>query len=168
MFIEVSGVCSTSAAAVKCIRNHSPLKHQSHYHHQHEQSFSRLQLSGRNQLHTEKYHKLLQGCCLNNASLNTIVVIREQHCWTNNIVHPCFNNILVSNYCSWNNGNRKILYWYNKHVHYCWHACANLLTSYYSNDDWTMLNNLVTTLLSWLGNIVDNVHADHAQRCSQR
>ena len=110
MFIEVSGVCSTSAAAVKCIRNHSPLRHQSHYHHQHEQSFSRLQLSGRNQLHTEKYHKLLQGCCLNNASLNTIVVIREQHCWTNNIVHPCFNNILVSNYCSWNNGNRKILY----------------------------------------------------------
>ena len=66
-----------------------------------------------------------------------IVIMREQHCWTNNILF-----ILVSTMLFW---------WSNKVVHgiHCWKqgkCCIDrtsmftiLLICYYSNDDWTML-----------------------------
>ena len=106
---------------------------------------------------------LLVQCC------NT-VIMAEQCCSTNNVVHYCFNNVVhycfnnVAHYCFnnvvqhwWNNNGCSRLFKQEKTI-LIEQACSSLLLNLV-NKLWHYwwLNNAVTTLLTWLNNLVDNI-----------
>ena len=96
---------------------------------------------------------LVEQCC------NNAVIMAEQCCWTNNVVNYCFNNVVQHWWSS--NGCSRLLEQEKakidrtiKLVRYCYYCCSTLLTSCNSIDGWTMV---VTTLFSWLNNLIDNI-----------
>ena len=84
---------------------------------------------------------------------NKTVIIAEQSCSTNNVVHFCFNNV-VQHWWS-NNG------WKKEKTILKEQACSLLLSLLLNLvnklSQYWWLNNVVTTLLSWLNNLVNNI-----------